>query len=112
MHQLAAHCPGKKLAVILDNASIHVCRYIKEFVVRKTNIVLYSLPTYSPEYNPTEQVWKWMKTRVCGLPKAMNGGIDEILYRIRRLMWTWSSGKLSATPNIGVGIWRDLFGWV
>ncbi len=77
MHQLIAHCPGKKVILILDNASIHVCRYIKEFVGKNPNIEIFTLPTYSPEYNPTEQVWRWLKPRVCGLPKAMNGGVEE-----------------------------------
>ena len=73
MHQLIVHCSGKKVILILDNASIHVCRYIKEFVKNNPNIEIFTLPTYSPEYNPAEQVWRWLKPRVCGLPKAMNG---------------------------------------
>lgn len=54
LHQLIAHCPGKKVILILDNASIHVCRYIKEFVGKNPNIEIFTLPTYFPEYNPTE----------------------------------------------------------
>ena len=108
LHQLIAHCQGKRVVVILDNASIHVCRYIRDFVKYNQNIEIFTLPTYSPEYNPTEQVWKWMKPRVCGLPKAMNGGTEEILSRIRKLVSAWTFKQLSAIPNIGHGIWDNL----
>ena len=108
MHQLIAHCPGKRVIIILDNASIHVCRYIKEFVKNNPNIEIFTLPTYSPEYNPTEQVWRWLKPRLCGLPKAMNGGVEEIISRIRKVARAWVFNKLSAIPDIGIGIWQDL----
>ena len=109
MHQLIAHCPGKKVILILDNASIHVCRYIKEFVGKNPNIEIFTLPTYSHEYNPTEQVWRWLKPRVCGLPKAMNGGVEEIISRIRKVARAWVFNKLSAIPDIGIGIWQKIY---
>jgi transposase len=29
------------------------------------NIVLKSLPPYSPELNPVEKLWQWLKKHVC-----------------------------------------------
>lgn len=75
---------------------------------RNPNIEVFTLPTYSPEYNPTEQVWRWMKPRVCGLAKAINGGCEEITSRIRKLTNAWTFGKLAKPPVIGIGIWQDL----
>ena len=29
---------------------------------------IFTLPSCSPAYNPAEQVWRWLKPRVCSLP--------------------------------------------
>ena len=108
LHQLSGHCPNSKTVIVLDNASIHTCRYIKDFAERNPNVKIFTLPTYSPEYNPVEQVWKWLKPRVCGLPKAMNGGCNEIVSRIRKISNAWTFGRLATNPKIGIGIWQDL----
>lgn len=108
LHQLIAHCPNSKTILVLDNASIHICRYINEFVKRNSDIEIFTLPTYSPEYNPAEQVWRWLKPRVCGLPKAISGTCEEIISRIRKVIGAWTFGKLAVNPQIGIGIWQDL----
>ena len=108
LHQLIGHCKKSKTVLVLDNASIHICRYIKEFVKCNPNIEIFTLPTYSPEYNPTEQVWRWLKPRVCGLPKAINGGCEEIVSRIRKVVGAWIFGKLAVNPQIGGDIWQYL----
>ncbi len=108
LHQLIGHCSNSKTILVLDNASIHICRYIKEFIKRNPNLKIFTLPAYSPEYNPTEQVWRWLKPRVCSLPKAIRGGCEEIISRIRKVIRAWSFGKLAVNPKIGIGIWQDL----
>lgn len=54
----------QKIMVIWDNASIHYCRVVKEFLktdrqAKRLHLVRY--PTYSPELNPDEQVWHQLK---------------------------------------------------
>lgn len=53
----------KKTVVVLDNASVHRNRRIKEF--RKTweerRLFLFYLPPYSPEFNPAETLWRILK---------------------------------------------------
>jgi len=52
----------KKIFLILDNASWHKSKLIKNFVYEnKERIRLEFLPPYSPEYNPSEQCWKNVK---------------------------------------------------
>jgi len=58
--------PGKQIAIILDNASIHRSKKTKEFLKRHKNIHLFFLPPYSPEYNPVEIFWRWIKPKVYG----------------------------------------------
>lgn len=56
LHQLIGHCPNSKTILVLDNASIYICRYISEFIKRNPNLKIFTLPAYSPEYNPIEHV--------------------------------------------------------
>ena len=95
------------MVVILDNASIHGSKYIREFLLKYPNIKLFHLPTYSPEYNPTEQIWKWLKPLVHGA-KTIENGCEEIQQRIRKIMHGWRNQRLAQIPNIGIGIWQDL----
>lgn len=108
LHQLIGHCPNSKTILVPDHASIHICCYIKKFIKRKPNLKIFTLPAYSPEYNPTEQVWRWLKPRVCSLPKAIRGTCEEIISRIRKVIGAWTFGKLAVNPKIGIGIWQNL----
>lgn len=108
LNQLKTRCNGKKCIIILDNASIHTCKYIKEYVQKQPTIELYYLPTYSPEYNPIERLWRWLKIRVNGQVAAINGGIKEIVKRIGTIINAWRFGKLINPPQIGLGIWKEL----
>ena len=55
-----AHIP---LAFIIDNATWHKTNKVKEFCVQNS-ITLLFLPPYSPEYNPIERVWSFLKSKV------------------------------------------------
>jgi len=50
---------NKHVALIIDNAGWHNSHNLK---VPK-NITLIPLPPYSPELNPMECVWRWIKER-------------------------------------------------
>ena len=56
----ATHIP---LAFIIDNATWHKTKKVKEFC-ELNNITLLFLPPYSPEYNPIERVWSFLKSKV------------------------------------------------
>jgi len=51
------------LAFIIDNAPWHKTLKVKEFCANN-NITLLFLPPYSPEYNPIERVWSFLKSKV------------------------------------------------
>lgn len=53
--------PGAIL--VLDNASIHRGGRI-ESIVRKAGCRLLYLPPYSPDFNPIEMLWAWIKKRL------------------------------------------------
>lgn len=56
--------PGKrKVHVFCDNASYYRNAMVVEYL-RKSKVELHFLPPYSPNLNPIERLWKWMKERV------------------------------------------------
>ncbi|WP_189093950.1 IS630 family transposase, partial [Deinococcus ruber] len=54
------HVPGN-VTVILDNASIHKTKALSAFVTGEPRLALVYLPPYSPELNPIELVWAYVK---------------------------------------------------
>jgi transposase len=54
--------PGKRLRVIHDRGAHHQGAAIEE-VVREARgpLVLTPQPAYSPERNPQERIWKWLR---------------------------------------------------
>jgi putative transposase len=57
--------PTGKIVMILDNAKIHHAKLIKPYLESmKSRLELVFLPSYSPELNLIEGLWKWMKSEV------------------------------------------------
>jgi transposase len=54
---------GKKITVIIDNASVHKAKATKPLMdlLKKQGVTLYFLPPYSPELNRIEKLWHLMK---------------------------------------------------
>ena len=48
---------GRYSIVIMDRASWHSNKIVSEF----DNLSIMHLPPYSPELNPIEQVWSWLR---------------------------------------------------
>lgn len=53
----------KPIAYLIDNASWHKTKKVQEYC-EKNNITLLFLPPYSPEFNPIERVWSFLKSKV------------------------------------------------
>ena len=51
--------PGAHAALILDRAGWHVARRLEV----PANVTLVPLPAYSPELNPVERVWHYLRQR-------------------------------------------------
>lgn len=50
-----------KITIICDNAGYHKGKRVKEFLEINKNIEVVYLPTYSPNLNPIERLWKIMR---------------------------------------------------
>lgn len=53
----------KDTIVVLDNAAIHTSKKFKTKIQewKEKGLILFYLPPYSPQLNPIEQLWKFMK---------------------------------------------------
>jgi transposase len=76
---------GKKLTLIIDNASIHKAKATKHLmdVLERQGVTLYFLPAYSPELNRIEKLWHlmkytWMSVK-CRDSQTLENDVDEIL---------------------------------
>ena len=54
---------NKKIVMILDNAKYHVAYEVQDYA-QELNIELKYLPTYSPNLNLIERIWKFMKKKM------------------------------------------------
>ena len=54
----------KHIILIQDGASYHTSKAMKQFFAQKAHrITVYDLPSYSPDYNPIEKLWKKIKEK-------------------------------------------------
>lgn len=65
LQALVAWRAGKKgrLVLIWDNAPCHVAKVVREEAAR-LGIAVVRLPGYSPDLNPIERLWDWMREEV------------------------------------------------
>jgi transposase len=59
----AAYPDKKAIHVFVDNARYYRNKLVREYL-KTSKIKLHFLPPYSPNLNPIERLWKWMKERV------------------------------------------------
>ena len=60
LNDFAKHTKGKSTALIMDQAAWHKSK--KLIVPDKSKIIL--LPSYSPELNPVERLWLYVKSKL------------------------------------------------
>ena len=62
LKQIIKNHPWRKIIVIIDNSPTHTAKAVDNFIEdNKNKIAVYYLPTYSPDLNPDEEVWKYLK---------------------------------------------------
>ena len=60
LRHLLRHLRGK-VTVVWDGGSNHNGPVIRKFLARNRRLTLVRLPPYSPDLNPVEAVWSWLK---------------------------------------------------
>ena len=55
---------SKEINIICDQAGYHTGDKIEKFLKENNKIKIHYLPTYSPNLNPIERLWKFMNEKV------------------------------------------------
>ncbi|MFK4342832.1 transposase [Paenibacillus sp. RC62] len=64
LQDLLSAYPIGKMAMILDNSRIHHATGLQPFLKEHPRLQLVFLPPYSPNLNPVEGLWLWLKSDV------------------------------------------------
>jgi transposase len=106
LHPLYQRFPAALLIVILDHARMHKSRAVKRFLTQHEWVKLAHLEPYSPEYNPIERFWQWLKAKVYGATAFDT--IEEVLRRVRQLIWHDNEGWLTSTIHFDFTLYRAI----
>ena len=106
LHQLHQNFLGQLLVLILDNCSIHKSKKVKAFVAKAEWLELEHLAPYSPEYNPIERFWRWLKSKVYGCKSYKT--MDGVISKIRKLIWHYNEGRLVATIRFNFSAYVEI----
>jgi len=71
-----------RCVLVLDRATWHRSQKAVKYAER-LGIILHFLPPYSPELNPIEQLWKWIKLNVT---YRLHLDMDDLKCAIRRFI--------------------------
>ena len=107
LNQLRQTFKGQQIHLILDNSSVHKNSRVKTYLERHQEVFLHFIPPYSPEYNPVEKVWWWIKPLVYGF-SALKEGVHELLGRIRKLFWHYNEGRIDGALSMDLNPYLDI----
>lgn len=54
----------QKIIIYLDNVRFHHAKLLREFLKSHTQLEIRYLPAYSPDLNPVERVWWYMRKSI------------------------------------------------
>ena len=97
LYQLRQSFPDKLIILILDNSSIHKSKRVKKFQESNPWIKLQPLTPYSPEYNPIERFWRWLKRKVYGSKSFQT--IEQVMAKVRKFIWHYHEKRLVKSIN-------------
>jgi len=64
LEKRVATYPGRVIPLILDNARYHTCHLVEEWLCLHPQAHLVWLPKRSPQFNPVEDLWRWLKPEI------------------------------------------------
>lgn len=61
LKQILAHHPRRNVVVVMDNAKPHTSKITKSYISTQKRLQVFYLPPRSPELNPDEKIWNYLK---------------------------------------------------
>lgn len=98
------------IILIHDGAKYHTSKDLQRFVAQQPRLTVFQLPSYSPDYNPIEFLWKNLKRRATHnryfpeFETLITSVADALVYyahhadEVKQLMGAYCSDKLAARP--------------
>jgi transposase len=86
--------PGDQ--VVMDNLAAHKDRRVRE-MIEATGARIIFLPPYSPEWNPIELAWSWLKRRLKTAAARTEEGVNNAIAMAMRVIGSEAPRKGSAT---------------
>ncbi len=92
VRKLHQEFPARKIVLIVDGAPTHIAKIVKKFREEHESwLRLEILPAYSPELNPTEKTWDFVKTKKLNASTATNK--QELRQKTRSIMQNLKENK-------------------
>jgi len=63
LDQILKHHKRRHIVVVMDKASPHTSKKTQNFIAKQKRLHVFYLPSYSPDWNPDEQVWNHLKNQ-------------------------------------------------
>ena len=89
----------RHLVVVMDQAPCHTSKKVQRFIERQQRLHVFFLPSYSPELNPDEQLWNYLKNTELKNHEATT--IKELKILTRKKL-----KKISRNKNVLMGIFE------
>lgn len=67
---------------------------------------LFFLPPYSPEYNPIERFWHWLKQKVYGAKSFTR--MENLIEQLRKLIWHYHEDRTISKIKFNYEAYADL----
>lgn len=77
--QMLQHHRKRHLVVVMDQAPPHVSQRTQRYIASEPRLHVFYLPKYSPDWNPDEKVWNYLKTH------ELNGHQAKTKAELKRL---------------------------
>ena len=82
----------KHIILIQDGAPYHKSKKVKEFFAQHSNrLTVYTLPSYSPDYNPIEGLWK--KIKQTGTHLVYFPTFESLTNKVEQMLGIFSNAK-------------------
>ncbi|WP_211249055.1 transposase, partial [Deinococcus radiodurans] len=98
---LLRHIAGS-VTVVFDNARIHRAKVVQEFLKVNPRLSIVYLPPYTPEFNPIEQVWAYVKRHL--LANCCPASVQELKVFLRS---AWRKVRYRRLPAKLLGITEE-----
>ena len=93
LRELSLHNPKEFKILILDNGAFHKA----ERLHIPSNVALLFLPPYSPELNPAEMIWRWIK--------------DQLANKIFQSLELLQTATANILSGLSTEIVKSITGW-